>query len=29
VLDPENLPPDMDHLPEACARVVFRELLQG
>jgi hypothetical protein len=26
VLDPDNLPPDMDHLPAACARVVFREL---
>jgi len=29
VLDEDNLPPEMTHLPEACARVVFRELLQG
>ena len=29
VLERENLPAGMTHLPEACARVVFRELLQG
>ena len=29
VLDEDNIPPAMSHLPESCARVVFRELLEG